>query len=150
MYQVSRAIYRELSPHISTGRDGHAEVLRACEQAIERLATDRHYFAQPARTLFRDIRVHFPLQTQSRVWCIIRDYVDAAERLLVSLTTRGRDAFGNPLQCRATTRRGTPCQRMPVHANGYCPSHQHLAETEEVEEAAARAAAERPGLALAA
>ncbi|MDX6722143.1 MAG: hypothetical protein QOD73_547, partial [Solirubrobacteraceae bacterium] len=37
------------------------------------------------------------------------------------------------LQCRATTRRGTPCQRVPLHTNGYCPSHQHLAETEELE-----------------
>jgi hypothetical protein len=37
------------------------------------------------------------------------------------------------LQCRATTRRGTACQRKPLHHNGYCPSHQHLAETEEIE-----------------
>jgi hypothetical protein len=34
---------------------------------------------------------------------------------------------------RATTRRGTPCQRMPLPHNGYCPSHQHLAETEDAE-----------------
>ena len=131
MYQVSRAIYRELACDIATGRAGHAEVLRACEGAIERLATDRHYFAQPARTLFRDIRGNFPLQSQLRVWVIVRDYVEAAEHVLASLTTRGRDAFGNQLACRATTRRGTPCQRMPVHENGYCPSHQHLAETED-------------------
>jgi hypothetical protein len=44
----------------------------------------------------------------------------------------GYDVNGNPLQCRATTRRGTPCQRIPLHHNGYCPSHQHLAETEEL------------------
>ena len=36
------------------------------------------------------------------------------------------------LECRATTRRGTPCQRTPLPHNGYCPSHQHLAETEDV------------------
>ena len=56
MYQFSRAIYRELSPLIDTGpgtRDGHSEVLRACEATIERLATDRHYFAKPARTCTR-------------------------------------------------------------------------------------------------
>ena len=29
---------------------------------------------------------------------------------------------------------GAPCQRIPVHSNGYCPSHQHLAATEEVDE----------------
>ena len=133
MYQVSRAIYRELATEIVTGRDGHADVLRCCESAIERLATDRHYFANPARSLFRDIRTNFPLQSQTRVWITVRDYVAAAEDVLMSLSTKGRDAFGNPLQCRASTRRGTPCQRIPVHSNGYCPSHQHLAETEEVE-----------------
>ncbi len=150
MYQVSRAIYRELAAEIATGRQGHADVLRACEGAIERLATDRHYFAQPARTLFRDIRVNFPLQAQARVWVVVRDYVDAAEHLLSTLSTRGRDAFGNRLQCRATTRRGTACQRLPVHDNGYCPSHQHLVETEELELAAALAAEAAQPLALAA
>jgi hypothetical protein len=39
---------------------------------------------------------------------------------------------GQKQDCRATTRKGTPCQRMPLPHNGYCPSHQHLAETEEV------------------
>ena len=150
MYQVSRAIYRELAGDISTGRAGHAEVLRACEGAIERLATDRHYFAQPARTLFRDIRANFPLQSQLRVWLVVREYVEVAEQLLAALTTRGRDAFGNQLQCRATTRRGTPCQRMPVHENGYCPSHQHLVETEELERVAAMAAESAAPLAIAA
>ena len=136
MYQVSRAIYRELSSAISTGRDGHAQVLSACEAAVHRLATDRHYFANPARTLFRDIRANFPLQAQERVWAVVREYVGAAERVLDDLTSNGRDVFGNPLQCRATTRRGTPCQRTPVHGNGYCPSHQHLAVTEELDEVA--------------
>jgi hypothetical protein len=150
MYQVSRAIYRELAGEIATGREGHTEVLHACECAIERLATDRHYFAQPARTLFRDIRGNFPLQAQARVWLVVRDYVDAAEQVLAALTTRGRDAFGNRLQCRATTRRGTPCQRLPVHDNGYCPSHQHLVETEELETAAMLAAEASAPVALAA
>ena len=45
----------------------------------------------------------------------------------------GFDLAGNPLQCRASTRKGTQCQRVPLPHNGYCPSHQHLAETEEVE-----------------
>ena len=51
--------------------------------------------------------------------------------------TFARDYFAsNPvaerLECRATTRRGTPCQRTPLPHNGYCPSHQHLAETEDI------------------
>ena len=40
-------------------------------------------------------------------------------------------------QCRATTRKGAACQRVPLPRNGYCPSHQHLAETEDRELAAA-------------
>jgi hypothetical protein len=56
--------------------------------------------------------------------------------------TFARDDFAsNPvaerLECRATTRRGTPCQRTPLPHIGYCPSHQHLAETEELHQLAA-------------
>jgi len=136
MYQFSRAIYRELSPLIDTkpgARDGHAAVLHACESTIERLATDRHYFARPARTLFTDIRANFPIGVQERVWSVVAAYVAAAQEWLARQPQHGYDINGNPLECRATTRRGTPCQRMPLAHNGYCPSHQHLAETEEVE-----------------
>jgi hypothetical protein len=136
MYQFSRAIYRELSPFIDTShdaRDGHADVLRACECTIERLATDRHYFAKPARTLFNDIRTNFPIGVQERVWGVVTAYVGAAQEWLARQPQHGYDIHGNPLECRATTRRGTPCQRMPLAHNGYCPSHQHLAETEELE-----------------
>jgi hypothetical protein len=144
MYQFSRAIYRELSPHIECShetRDGHADVLRSCEATIERLATDRHYFAKPARTLFSDIRTHFPIAAQPRVWQVVSVYVAAAQEWLAKQPQHGYDINGNPLECRATTRRGTPCQRMPLAHNGYCPSHQHLAETEEIEEIAQRIAA---------
>src|SRR5215216_4732471 len=135
MYQFSRAIYRELSPHIdgsSRGRDSHAEVLRACEAAIERLATDRHYFARPARTLFNDIRPYFPMSSQARIYRVIERYIALADDFLSRQPMTGYDLAGNPLQCRATTRKGTACQRMPLPHNGYCPSHQHLAETEEI------------------
>ena len=37
MYQVSRAIYREISRDIVGGREEHEAVLRACEATIERL-----------------------------------------------------------------------------------------------------------------
>ena len=132
MYQFSRAIYRELSPHITGSREpAQAEVLRACEATIERLATDRHYFARPARTLFNDIRMHFPIGAQPRVWRVCTTYLNAAQDWLAKQPQHGYDIHGNPLECRATTRRGTPCQRMPLAHNGYCPSHQHLAETEE-------------------
>ena len=133
MYQVSRAIYRELARDIAGGRDEHEAVLHTCEATIERMVADAHYFARPARTLFRDLRPHFDIAQWPRVWHVVHRYVSAAQDVLERLPQIGLDANGNPLQCRATTRRGTPCQRVPLHSNGYCPSHQHLAETEEVE-----------------
>jgi hypothetical protein len=139
MYRFSRAIYRELAdsivedPHTVGSRSNHERVLRACESAVERLATDRRYFARPARTLFCDIRAYFPMNEQVRVLRVIERYLALADEFLKRLPQNGFDAYGNPLQCRASTRKGTPCQRMPLPHNGYCPSHQHLAETEEIE-----------------
>src|SRR4051794_34922303 len=137
MYRFSRAIYRELASDICEpdchwhASNPHAHVLRACESAVERLATDRHYFARPARTLFNDIRAYFPVSAQHKVLRVVELYLEYADDFLARLPQRGFDVNGNPLQCRATTRKGTPCQRMPLAHNGYCPSHQHLAETEE-------------------
>ena len=139
MYRFSRAIYRELSreiledPHCLDPNVNHERVLHACESAIERLATDRHYFARPARTLFCDIRAYFPMSAQLRVLSVVERYMALADEFLRRLPQNGFDVYGNPLQCRASTRKGTPCQRMPLAHNGYCPSHQHLAETEEIE-----------------
>lgn len=139
MYQFSRAIYRELAGEIIQGDDTgrrHAKVLRACEGTVERLAFDRHYFARPARTLFLDVRTHFPMTAQARVLKIIERYLAAADEWLSQQPQNGYDVAGNPLQCRATTRKGTACQRAPLPRNGYCPSHQHLADTETLPTAA--------------
>ena len=138
MYQFSRSIYRELAQEIledhplSGATGNHERVLRACEAAIHRLATDRHYFAKPTKTLFNDIRIYFPMASQRRVYCVVDRYLSLASEFLASQTLDGFDLEGNRLECRATTRRGTACQRMPLPRNGYCPSHQHLAETDEV------------------
>jgi hypothetical protein len=137
MYRFSRAIYRELACEISPSEgacdaSNHERVLKACESAIERLATDRHYFARPARTLFGDIRVYFPMSAQRRVYSVVERYMACADEFLARQPQHGYDLHGNPLMCRATTRKGTACQRMPLPHNGYCPSHQHLADTEEM------------------
>jgi hypothetical protein len=139
MYQFSRAIYRELAPYIDEdapchGIDPHAEVLRACETTVERLANDRHYFARPARTLFNDVRIYIPMRHQAYACQAIKRVLALAEQWLDQQPRAGFDINGNPLQCRATTRKGTACQRVPLPHNGYCPSHQHLAVTEEIEE----------------
>lgn len=137
MYQFSRAIYREIAGDIDVHgmhcRDAHERVLKACEATVDRLINDRHYFARPAKTLFNDIRPYFPMTAQAKVYIVVQRYLAAAEEWLARQPRHGFDANGNPLECRATTRRGTPCQREPLPHNGYCPSHQHLAETEERE-----------------
>ena len=138
MYRFSRAIYRELESEIledhplQGGLSNHERVLRACEAAVHRLATDMHYFAKPTKTLFNDIRIYFPICSQERVYRVVDRYMTFAKDYFSSLPLSGYDVEGNRIECRATTRRGTTCQRVPLPHNGYCPSHQHLAETEEV------------------
>jgi hypothetical protein len=138
MYQFSRAIYRELAPHILAPTTGiglasnNPRVLRACEEVVERMAIDRHSFARPARTLFCEIRSFFPMAAQRHVFQVISLYLTLAEKYLDEHPLEGYTAVsGAPPQCRATTRKGTACQRVPLPRNGYCPSHQHLAATED-------------------
>jgi hypothetical protein len=138
MYQISRSIYRELEAEIiderqfGCGPTNHERVLRACEAAVHRLTHDRHYFAKPSRTLFNDIRIYFPMSAQERVYQVVDRYLSFAARYLATRPTAVMELTGRRQDCRATTRKGTPCQRVPLPSNGYCPSHQHLAETEEV------------------
>lgn len=144
MYQFSRAIYRELAPYItesradSGGPSNHKHVLDACEAAVERLATDHHYFAKPAKTLFYDIRTYFPMSAQQRALQTVCLYMGLAERFLMENPVAAHAAVTDePPTCRATTRKGSTCQRVPLPHNGYCPSHQHLADTEHGERLAA-------------
>ncbi|HEX8102243.1 MAG TPA: hypothetical protein VF533_06515 [Solirubrobacteraceae bacterium] len=136
MYQFSRSIYRELANVIVEDRQGgcgnHERVLRACEASVRRLATDRHYFAKPSKTLFNDIRIYFPMSQQHRVYRVVDTYMTLARQWLDTQPLQGYDLMGNRLECRATTRKGKPCQRVPLPHNGYCPSHQHLAEPVEI------------------
>ena len=138
MYRFSRSIYRELAPDILEDKPGqcgpcnHERVLRACEDAVHRLATDWHYFAQADEDavqrhpgLLPDVGAGARLPGR-------RPLPDFAKEYFATMPLSGYDIEGNRIECRATTRRGTPCQRMPLPQNGYCPSHQHLAEPEEV------------------
>lgn len=137
MYGFSRALYRELAdeitedPHANGRWRNHERVLRACEASVARLMTDRRNFARPARTLFRDIRAYFLPASQLRVLRLTEQFVGLVEQYMRRLPQNGLDVNGEPLRCPASTRKGTPCRRMPLPHNGYCPSHQHLAETEE-------------------
>jgi hypothetical protein len=139
MYHFSRSIYRELAADITDddragpwGPSNHERVLRACEASVHRLATDWHYFAKPSKTLFNDIRIYFPMAAQPRVYAVVDRYMTVAKEFFASRPLTGFDLDGNPIECRATTRRGTACRRTPLPRNGYCPSHQHLAEPDEM------------------
>ena len=100
-------------------------VLEACEQTMERLATDPHYFANPDRTLFQDIRRYFPITCQAEVAWAVAEGINAAIQFIQDQIEAGA-LDGGVARCRATTRKGKPCQRTPLPEREYCPSHQHL------------------------
>ena len=134
MYQYSRAIYRSIKDLIDPYVDGSTQleyrqaVLEACEQTMERLARDPHYFANPDRTLFQDIRRYFPITAQAQVSWAVREGVNAAVAFIEEQIVSGA-LDGGAARCRATTRKGRPCQRTPLPERDYCPSHQHLERT---------------------
>jgi hypothetical protein len=138
MYRFSRSIYREIAPRVGHGKDparcteARNEVLEACEATMRRMAYDGRYFARPARTLFTEIRDHFALADQVRVYMVIERYVDLATDHLAQLPADVA-LDGRPRNCEASTRRGTPCQREPLPGRDYCPSHKHLEEIKRVE-----------------
>jgi hypothetical protein len=133
MYHLSRTLYRDIARNLPCGcsRTTQERVLRACETTIERLVTDPHYFAHPAKSLFTEIRFHFPMAAQAQVWRTVDTYVGTVAEELRRRPDLGHDLTGTKPTCQATTRRGQPCQRDPLHGSRYCPSHQHLSETEE-------------------
>ena len=131
MYQYSRAIYRSIKDMIEPYADPEAQiesrraVLSACEQTMERLAKDPLYFANPSRALFQDIRRYFPITSQAQVAWAVDKGVAAAVAFIEEQVEAGA-LDGGVARCRATTRKGKPCQRTPLPDRDYCPSHQHL------------------------
>jgi hypothetical protein len=142
MYQFSRAIYRDLAPQVlADGARAACErrqhLLRTCESTMERLATDRHYFARPVRTLFNDVRALFPMSAQLHVYRVVEHQISLATEYVDGQAREGVTFDGSPLCCHATTRKGTSCQRVPLPASKYCPSHKHLDEALEALSASA-------------
>jgi hypothetical protein len=131
MYQYSRAIYRSVKDLIDPYVDEEAQleyrrsVLAECESTMERLARDPQYFAKPDRALFQDIRRYFPITAQAEVAWAVSKGVGAAVEFIEEQIEAGAFDGGVP-RCRATTRKGKPCQRTPLPDRDYCPSHQHL------------------------
>ncbi len=131
MYQYSRAIYRSIKdlidPYVEpqVQLEYRRDVLDQCEQTMERLAQDPLYFAKPDRALFQDIRRYFPITAQAQVaWAVQQGVAAAVEFVEEQVESGALD--GGVSRCRATTRKGKPCQRTPLPEREYCPSHQHL------------------------
>ena len=131
MYQYSRAIYRSIKDLVEPWADlqtqlrSRREVLDACEQTVERLASDPLYFARPDRALFQEIRRYFPITAQAQVAWAVQEGITAASAFIDDQIEAGA-LDGGVARCRATTRKGKPCQRTPLPDRDYCPSHQHL------------------------
>src|SRR5690242_19936761 len=146
MYQFSRLIYRDLAPRIDASGGvertlaARQHLLEACESTIQRLVSDRRYFARPAKTLFTEVREHYALAEQVRVYMVIERHIGMIEEYLDSLPA-DVTLDGQERNCLASTRKGTPCRREPLPGREYCPSHKHLEETEELFEGAEVAAA---------
>ena len=137
MYQFSRSLYRALACDVTEEQGAsRARLLRSCEAAVERLATDRHYFARPARTLFHDVRHLFPISSQHRVYRVIECHMALATEYVDQHARAGVTFDGSPLSCHATTRKGSACQRVPLPGSQYCPSHKHLEEGVDLDAAA--------------
>jgi hypothetical protein len=131
MYQYSRAIYRSIKDLIDPYAEPERQleyrraVLAACEQTMERMATDPHYFSKPDRSLFQDIRRYFPITVQAHVGWAVQKGVAAANEFIQKQIEAGA-LDGGISRCKATTRKGKACQRTPLPDSDYCPSHQHL------------------------
>ncbi len=132
MYRFSRAIFVEIkdlvAPHPETITIAEAKrrVLQCSEATVERLARDARYFPKPARSLFQEIRYYFPITEQARVYYTIEHTLELAAEFIREEVERSGE--GAVVPCRATTRKGKPCQRTPLPGREYCPSHAHLEE----------------------
>jgi len=129
MYEFSRAIYRELAGDLITQPRSSASrraFLEACEATLQRLACDRHRFAKPARSLFREVRGDFPLASQQRVYSVIAEQIALATEFVDRAFAEGRTPEGSLIECHGVTRSGNGCRRLVVPGLQYCPSHRHL------------------------
>jgi hypothetical protein len=117
MYHYSRAIFRALKDLVEpqseavSPEEARRQVLEACERTVQRLA--------------EEVRFYFPITQQARVYFVIDRAIGLALTNVRAEQARLTEALN---RCRATTRKGAPCQRQPLPGTAYCPSHQHLAE----------------------
>ena len=132
MYQYSRAIYRSIKDLIDpyvTGETQRRSTGARCSRPASRRwsGSPRIRTTSPSRTgrSSRTSGATSRSRCQAQVAWAVREGVAAAVAFIESQIEAG--AFdGGVARCRATTRKGKPCQRTPLPERDYCPSHQHL------------------------
>src|SRR4051812_28518674 len=126
MYQYSRAIYRSIKDLVEPYVEAESQiasrraVLEACEQTMERLASDPQYFAHPDKALFQDIRRYFPITSQAQVAWAVQQGVGAAVGFVEEQMEAGALRRGGP-RGPAAARKGEPRQPAPPPDPGPCP-----------------------------
>ena len=132
MYQYSRAIYRSIKDLIDPYAgvemqvEYRREVLSACE-ANDGASRRRSVLLLEARQ--GALPGHPPLLPDHRAGRsrLGRDRGSRPRRCRSSrIRSRPARSTAASSRCRATTRKGKPCQRTPLPEREYCPSHQHL------------------------
>ena len=131
MYQYSRAIYRSIKDMIDPYGDREIAARVPPRRARGLRADDGAARERPA--LLREARPgalpghppllpdHVPGQV---AWAVTQGVQAAAQFIEEQIEAGALD--GGVARCRATTRKGKPCQRTPLPDRDYCPSHQHL------------------------
>lgn len=129
MYELSRAIYRDLRPLLAVDarHPGRVErlLLSACEQIVEGIAGGLNYFPTPAAHLFADVRFLFPVGAQARAREIIGGQISRAQSQLEE-TLAGNGSVNGRRRCLALTAQGQPCRREAQIDSRYCSSHRTL------------------------
>ena len=130
MYELSRAIYRDLRPFLQVDPRAPGRVERLliaeCEDTVQRMAGGYNLVPEPAAHFFARVRFLFPVRVQAQVRQV------AARRLGAIGATLREDpaAYGatnGRRRCRALTVQGQPCQREPQVDSSYCASHRQMA-----------------------
>lgn len=129
MYELSRAIYRDLRPLLALDarHPGRVErlLLEGCEQIVEGIAGGLNYFPTPAAHLFADVRFLFPVGEQVRARAIIGAQITRAQSRLQE-TLVGTAGVNGRRRCLALTAQGQPCRREAQIDSRYCSSHRTL------------------------
>jgi hypothetical protein len=131
VYELSRAIYRDLRPFLQTDPRAPGRVERLliaeCEDTVQRMAGGYNLVPEPAAHLFARVRFLFPVRHQARVRHIAADRLNAIDETLRADPAAYGMTNGRR-RCRALTVQGQPCQREPQLDSAYCASHRHMAQ----------------------